>query len=112
MKYPKIDFKKYGESVYVSDGSWSSEVYYGYIEPLRYKSRMYMADDLTQLGYYGEDYCLYIGPPDILLEKLTLNAVLNTASGKKYNIYKTEQICAGGKPVYVWAIIRLMPAGD
>ena len=73
---------------------------------------MYMTGNLTEIGHYDEGYYLYIGPPQILLENLTLRAVLTTAGGKKYNIFKTERICLADKPVYVWAILRLKPAGD
>ena len=112
MKYPKIDFKKYGESVFVSDGGWRSEVYYACIRPLRYKNKMYMTGNLTEIGHYDEGYYLYIGPPNILLEGLTLRAVLTAASGKKYSIFRTERVCVGSETVYVWAILRLNPKGD
>lgn len=101
-----VNFKRYGESVFISDKGWNSEVYSAFIQPLTYKNKMYMSGTYNEIGHYNENYCLYIGPPDVLLEKLSKNAFLMTADGRKYRIIRAERISACGRPFYVWAVIK------
>lgn len=102
----KSNLKRYGQSVYLTDTNWSSEVYSALVEPLRYKNKMYMIGNFTEIGHYGESYYLYIGPPEKILGNLSSNALLHTADNRKYNIFRTEVVKYSGKSLYVWAIIR------
>ena len=42
----------------------------GFIQPLRYKNKMYLYGVNTEIGYNSQGYYLYIGPPE---HDLTVN---------------------------------------
>lgn len=106
LQKKSINFKRYGESVFITDKGWTSEVFSAFIQPLTYKNKMYMSGNYNEIGHYHENYCLYIGPPEVLLEKLSDKAMLTAADGRKYRIIRAERISVSGRPYYVWAVIK------
>lgn len=98
--------KKYGLSVYITESLWTSEVYKAFIQPLRYKNKMYMSGDFTEIGHYREGYYLYLGPAKHDLSALKDNAELHTADGKSYFIHRAEKVYLDEKALYVWAVIK------
>lgn len=102
----KNGIKRYGRSVYITDGRMTTDVFTVMIQPLRYKNKMYMSGDFTEIGHYEEGYYLYIGPADRDISGLTRNARIHTADGKLYSIHRTEKLYIGEDVLYIWAIIR------
>lgn len=97
--------KRLGRSVYITDEDWSSDIYTAFIQPLRYKNKMYLSGTFNELGHYGEGYYLYIGPANESFEFLSTHALLHTADGS-YKIERFEKIYLKEKPVYIWAVIK------
>ena len=55
-------FQKFGRSVFLSDGTgWHSPVYRAFLQPLRYKNKMYLEGTYTVLGKDPNSLYLYIG---------------------------------------------------
>ena len=97
---------RYGQTVssHLPDG-WSSLPYRAFIEPLRYKNKMYLEGVNTQIGFSDQGYYLYIGPAEHDIGKLSQNAFIQSGD-KKYVISRVETVFLGEKPLYIWAVLR------
>lgn len=109
MNYEKI-IKKYidefGSVVsYAQDGTNFTVPYKAFVQPLRYKNKMYLDGKHSEIGYIDTSYYLYLGPADVdvcnndIYSKLKLEDNL-------YNITHAEIIRLGQEKLYIWAIIR------
>ena len=83
---------KYGRSIYITDDGWNSKIYNAFVQPLRYKNKMYLSGSFNELGHYGEGYYLYIGPAKENFDNLSKRALLHTADGMSYKIERYEKI--------------------
>lgn len=105
--------RKVGRTVYLSGAyGWRSEKFNALIQPLRYKTKLYLSGERTPLGVNKNDVFLYIGPPRHDLTKLGPSYRINDSDGKKYTVDKTEKIFVGDEAVYVWAVIRKTTEGE
>lgn len=105
MNMEKI-FSKFGNTVYLkSTDGWHSEKFKAFLQPLRYKTKLYMVGDYTPIGVNNNDVYLYIGPFSHDLTKLdgTYSICHN---GSTYNIDRAEKIIVKNETIYIWAIIR------
>ncbi|MCR4614795.1 MAG: hypothetical protein K5756_01410 [Clostridiales bacterium] len=99
-------FKKYGRSVSIYDAmGFSAGDFHAFIQPLRYKNKMYLDGVNTQIGFNSQGHYLYIGPPEYDFTGLSGDSWLE-CGGKKYKIDRAEIVYRGNKKYYVWAIIR------
>ncbi|NMP37115.1 MAG: hypothetical protein GX051_03175 [Clostridiales bacterium] len=99
-------FEDYGrEVVLVTPEDIEQEPYRAFLQPLRYKNKMYLEGVPTELGFNPQDYSLYIGPPERDLTVLPPEYRIRI-SGKYYKISKVEKVYSGTAPVYVWAVLR------
>ncbi len=98
---------KYGRdvSLHTSDG-WTSGVYSAFLQPLRYKNKMYLEGINTEIGSTEQGYYLYIGPADHNLKSLPYDAWIKDFEGNKYHISKAEKVFLGNDELYIWAIIK------
>ena len=103
--------KRHGREMCLTlpDG-WRSNTFYGFIQPLRYKNKMYLAGVNTQIGYNSEGHYLYIGPPEQDLTVAGTDTLLN-AGGIDYRIDRAEKVYRGSEVFYIWAIIRAVVDG-
>lgn len=108
----KSSFKKYGrEMVLCKNDGWTSNRYFGFIEPLRYKNKMYLNGINTEIGYDSQGHYLYIGPPDHDLSDLDDSFYL-VAGKDKFIIDRAERVYKGNQVFYIWAIIRTIVEVD
>lgn len=97
---------KYGRTVSAkSPSGWGSVSYNAFIQPLRYKNKMYLYGVNTQIGFNSQGHYLYIGPPDHDLTTLEEGSWIK-AGDEKYQIDRAERVCCGEELFYIWAIIR------
>ena len=69
---------RYGSSVYISNKEgWKSYLFHAFIQPLRYKTKLYMEGERTPIGINRNDVYLYIGPANHDLTKLAKESALN-----------------------------------
>ncbi len=98
---------KYGNSVYLSgNDGWKTEVFKAFLQPLRYKTKMYMEGDHTPIGINKNDVYLYIGPASHDLTKLDISHRIHDKDENLYMIDRAEKIIVNDKIVYIWAVVR------
>ncbi|HZK38573.1 MAG TPA: hypothetical protein VFD23_00290 [Clostridia bacterium] len=98
--------KRYGRAMHLSLAHGeASETFFGFIQPLRYKNKMYLFGVNTPIGYDSQGYYLYIGPPEHDLTGMPRDARLH-AGGVDYQIDRAEKVYQNGKVFYVWAVVR------
>lgn len=104
---------KFGNSVHISgsDG-WQSPVFSAFIQPLRYKNKLYMTGDVTPLGINSNNVYLYIGPADHDLTKLDKSYKIHDRENSSYFIDRAEKIKVKDDIVYIWAVIRKLTEVD
>ncbi len=106
MNIEKI-LKRFGGTVYLTRGdTWRSSNFKAFIQPLRYKTKLYMQGERTTLGTNPNNVYLYIGPSCHDLSKLDSNYRIHDNDNNIYIIDRAEKITIQNKIVYVWAVIR------
>lgn len=99
-------FQKFGQDVICrSEDGWNSETFGGFIQPLRYKNKMYLNGVNTVIGFNSQGHYLYIGPPDHDISKLPDDGWIESC-GKKFTVDRAETVYLKNEAVYIWAIIR------
>lgn len=106
MNINKI-LNSFGNTVYISgsDG-WKSPLFKAFIQPLRYKNKLYQQGSFTPLGINKNNVYLYIGPADHDLTKLDSTFKIHDSENHKYIIDRAEKISVKNAVVYIWAVIR------
>lgn len=82
-----------------------SKPFKAFLQPLRYKNKMYLQGNFTDIGLSAQGYYLYIGPPEFDLKEAEDDGFLS-AGGEKYQIDRAEKIYRGSDVWYVWAVLR------
>ena len=103
MKIEKM-LDTYGRAVEFNTAD-TAKSYKAFIQPLRYKNKMYLDGVYTQIGFNSQGHYLYIGPPDPDLTACADGAFL-LSDGIKYQIDRAEKVYNGNRVFYIWAIIR------
>ena len=78
-----------------------------FVQPLRYKNRVYVGGRYHTLGLNKTDKYLYIGQVN---NNITENHSVIETHNNKYIVKRCEKYYVRNSPVYVWAI--LAPYGD
>ncbi len=94
--------KRYGCFVTISNGDDCIDTR-AFIEPLRYKNRVYVGGQYHHLGYKRTEKYLYIGPPEFPLIE---NSSVIELHDNKYIVKRCEIYYVKDLPVYVWAILQ------
>ena len=106
MSIDKI-IQNFGMSVYLKNNAdWNSPIFNAFIQPLRYKNKLYMSGDFTPIGRNPQDVYLYIGPKSHDLTKFDSSYRICDSDGNTYMIERAEKITFKNEIVYIWAIIR------
>lgn len=97
---------KYGTTVSLSsDGKVFGTPYRAFIQPLRYKNKMYLMGVRSKLGWIDQSHYLYIGPAEKDVASLTSAARIRSQNENFY-IVKAENVHLGDNIFYNWAVIR------
>ncbi len=96
--------EKYGLQGYVINDSEYIAVKC-FVQPMRYKNKMYLDSQYTKLGIIDETCFLYIGPPESALCEGT-EITLELTDGRLFTCSKTETVYCCNEPAYTWAILR------
>ena len=91
----------YGEDITVinDDNKVSTRAF---VEPLRYRNKIYIAGEYRTLGMkYSEKY-LYIGIPDITLVE---NKTIVKRKNNEYLVKRVERYYVGEQIAYTWGIL-------
>lgn len=99
--------KVFGRSVFLQgEDGWKSPIFNAFIQPLRYKNKLYVEGVHTPIGVNKYDNYSYMGPVSHDITKLDSSFRLVDSDKTKYIIDKSEKIYFGDSPVYIWAVIR------
>lgn len=99
-------FDKWGRNLSLNITELSApQSYKAFLQPLRYKNKMYLQGAYTGIGLSAQGYYLYIGPPEYDLNLAKSDGFI-TADNKKYQIDRCEYVYRGSSPWYVWAVLR------
>lgn len=104
MKVEKV-LKSFGRTVEFHSNDADTQTFKAFIQPLRYKNKMYLDGVYTEIGFNSQGHYLYIGPPEPDLTLADDTAFLSSA-GTKYQIDRAERVYNGDEVFYIWAIIR------
>ena len=78
-----------------------------FLEPLRYRNRIYIGGEYHPLGYLRKEKYLYVGKAS---HPLVENESVIETHGNKYIVKRCETYYVKDTPVYEWAI--LVPYGE
>ena len=103
---------KFGNSIYITgaDG-WKSPIFSAFIQPLRYKNKLYMSGDVTPIGINRNNVYLYIGPAGHDLTRLDKTYRIHDSDNNSYLIDRAERIKVKNNILYIWAVIRQTTEG-
>ena len=90
------------------DDGGESGPYGAFVQPLRYKNKMYLGGVNTRIGFNREGYYLYLGPPDHDLTQLGGDLWIQMANApeERYTVDRAEAVHFGDTPSHIWAIVR------
>ena len=97
--------KKFGRKMIVTKNGLEKETY-GFLQPLRYKNKMYLNGVTTQLGYNNTKKYLLISAASVKLKESDRETVLVTASDGRYCCDHSETVRFGETECYCWSIIH------
>lgn len=96
---------RFGCNISVSAGSSTDECR-AFIQPLRYKNKLYLDGTSLTQGLYGGSYCLLIAPPDLRLDGAAEDYVIECkAMNKRFTVKKTDTYYFNDTPLYLWAVL-------
>ena len=78
-----------------------------FLEPLRYRNKIYIGGEYHPLGFLRREKYLYVGKSS---HRLIENESVIEAQGSKYIVKRCETYYVKDTPIYEWAI--LVPYGD
>ncbi len=97
---------RYGSQVTINQGG--SEINTrAFLEPLRYRNKIYIGGEYRKLGFLKREKYLYVGKSD---HRLVENESVIETHGNKYIVKRCETYFVKDTPVYEWAI--LVPYGE
>ena len=92
---------RYGSAVTINNGGEITQTR-AFVQPIRYKNKIYIGGEQQSLGALNRERYLYIGQPDVPLHA---NASVIESVGGKYIVKRCETYFVQDRPVYVWAIM-------
>ena len=102
----KTFMDRYGRRAYFEEpDGWRSTTFHCFLQPLRYKNKMYLYGVNTQIGFNAQGHYLYIGPPEHDPTRLSGHATL-CVNGQRYLVDRAEKVYCGDQLYYIWAIVR------
>lgn len=106
IKSLKKYIESYGTTVTLSsDGKVFGTPYRAFIQPLRYKNKMYLMGIRSRVGWIDQSHYLYIGPAEKDIVNLPSTARIK-CQNENFYIVKAENVHIGDNVFYNWAVIR------
>ncbi len=96
-------FEAFGEQATVSINGIATDTK-AVIQPMRYKNKLYLEAERTELGFKDSECFLYLGPAELDFAGKESLTVIKTADGC-YNVSRADRIKLQGVTQYIWAIL-------
>ncbi len=100
-----VMLKTIGEPITVSIKGAEHDIY-ALIQPMRYKNKLYLEQERTELGFKDSECFLYLGPSGTDFAGVERYTKIITAD-RTYNVSRADRIVIEGKTQYIWAILTL-----
>lgn len=100
------EIRRYGSGVTIR-GSGETISAFAFVEPLRYRNKIYIGGEYRPLGSLRREKYLYVGQPDYHLEE---NRSVIETQGRQYIVKRCETYFVKDTAIYEWAI--LVPYGE
>lgn len=98
-------FKKLGEQTVVKTGE-EAKLVYAFIQPMRYKNKLYLDMKNTEVGFNDTECFLYLGPAEADFTNQEMQTVIYPYMGDRaYNVSRADRISIGGEILYIWAVL-------
>ena len=97
---------RYGQTVCAELESGERSLdYKAFVQPVRYKNKMYLNAVESPIGTVSENYYLYVGPYDVQLNSIDEPVTIHTAI-MSCTVERAEAVFLDNEILYVWAILR------
>lgn len=99
---------KYGRTCFltVKGEEWNSPRFNAHLQPIRYKTKLYLEGDFTEIGNNSNSIYLYLGPAEHDLTLLGEDGRIVDSSGNFYKIDRAEKVYFKDSCIYIWAVVR------
>lgn len=98
---------KHGTTVFLTtNDGWKSEYFNAYIQPIRYKNKVYLEGNYTEIGINGNNVFIYLGPANHDFTADLQNFRISDLQNRRFIIDKAEKVALDDKVLYIWAVIR------
>lgn len=77
-----------------------------FIQPLRYKNKVYIDGDCISAGELKGSYYLLIASPELELDEDREYAIDCPAMSRSFSLRSCGVYCLSNKPLYTWAILE------
>ncbi len=98
-------FDKYGVTV-ICEGEEETVEFCAFLQPLRYKNKIYLSGVPTELGYDGLNKYLLLAPAEVDIKCLEGTEYRISSSGFTFSTDHCEPVYLGKKQLYYWAIVH------
>jgi len=107
MNYSKIKtlLCRYGQDVTLCFSGNENRQHRAFIQPLRYKNKLYLEGEYTPVGYFDSDTYLYIGPGDDDIGP-RIREVRMFAGDAEYFFVRADVVKIKNNCIYTWAIVK------
>ena len=98
---------KHGTTVFLTtNDGWKSEYFKAYIQPIRYKNKVYLEGNYTEIGRNDNDVFVYLGPASHDISEFCDDLRICDLQNRYFMVDRVEKIVLDGKILYIWAVIR------
>lgn len=114
MRIEKIvesSFERYATQMYLSKNG-KEIAFKGFLQPLRYKNKMYLSNVSTELSYNNTRKFLLISPVEIDIQNADGYESLIRTDMLNLCIDHSELVYFKNEPLYCWSIVHVMEKGE
>lgn len=104
-KSMKSLFRKSGITITVCKGGEPVGSFKAFLQPLRYKNKIYLRGVATELGFDSLKKYLLISPPDVDLSVIDGSETTIRLENNHLSIDHSEIVYFGKEPFYTWSIV-------
>lgn len=104
-KVPDALFKKMGVTLLIKKDNRTVSSFKAFLQPLRYKNKIYLRGVATELGYDSLKKYLLISPADTDLSEVDGTTCSLYFGNKHLSIDHSETVYFGKDPCYNWSIV-------
>ena len=91
-----------GQHITVATSSGTQNIC-AFLQPLRYKNKMYIELQPSEVGRVDDGCFLYLGPAEVPFEA---DDFMYNDDGKRFVVQRVETVYLFKKPLYRWATVR------